>query len=182
MIPNSSKLDSQQDQIRTDHLRNQHSTTTDPNLIVELELPSDDNHRYNTSVDLGSLLSLGQVIRMLRKALHLSQDELAARIPKTEGVSRSYLSRLESGKAQNPTFVALKAIARALTMEVESLIFLSLDTSNKILQELVLMIDMKRDLLEAWMRSIRRRTEGDVNRICATTQHVVKKGDAVMST
>ena len=60
--------------------------------------------------------ALGQNIRKARRALKLSQEELAFR----SGLHRTYLSDIERG-ARNPSFASLLTVARGLGTTVSEL-------------------------------------------------------------
>ena len=62
------------------------------------------------------LIILGQNIRRARRALDISQQELAFRC----GLHRTYLSDVERG-ARNPSFASLLAVARGLGSTVSDL-------------------------------------------------------------
>jgi len=67
-------------------------------------------------------MSLGQVIRQRREERGLTQDELSARA----GISKPYLSNIETGKAKNPpTDGVLLALQRALGFEGGELMHLA---------------------------------------------------------
>ena len=61
-------------------------------------------------------VALGQNIRKARRALNISQEELAHR----SGLHRTYLSDVERG-ARNPSFASLLAVARGLGSTVSEL-------------------------------------------------------------
>ena len=54
-----------------------------------------------------NMLSIGLLIREVRKAAGFTQKELAARM----GVSQQLISRLESGEDENPTIDTLSRVA-----------------------------------------------------------------------
>jgi len=56
-------------------------------------------------------------IRAWREYKHIKMNELAKKV----GISSAYLSQIENGK-RNPTVDTLKAIARELAIDIESLI------------------------------------------------------------
>jgi ribosome-binding protein aMBF1 (putative translation factor) len=59
----------------------------------------------------------GEKVRQARKGTGLSQEEVSKAI----GVFRSYLSRIETGKA-NPTLLVMEAISRVLGTELWELL------------------------------------------------------------
>ena len=61
---------------------------------------------------------IGKRIRALRTQAGLTQDELAAKV----GVSRVYIAQMETGKQDNPTLKVLRALAKALRVDVAKLI------------------------------------------------------------
>ena len=61
---------------------------------------------------------LATVIRKLREARGLTQEELAKRA----GIKRPYVSHLESGVRKNPSLPTLKKLARALGVPVGELL------------------------------------------------------------
>ena len=63
------------------------------------------------------LAKLGKRIANARRAAKLSQDRLAERA----GLDRSFISRLERGKA-NATYLTLRKIASALSIELAVLV------------------------------------------------------------
>lgn len=68
---------------------------------------------------------VGQKIRELREQKGMTLTLLAKRT----GISKSYLSNIETGKAENPSINALKKIADALGVELTSLLDLEESTS-----------------------------------------------------
>lgn len=60
--------------------------------------------------------SFGNRIRDLRKAIGMTQEDLADRC----GLFRTYLSRLETGKA-NPTLTMIHALAGSLGVDIADL-------------------------------------------------------------
>ncbi len=67
-------------------------------------------------------MNLGKLIRRRREQLHLTQDQTAARA----GISKPYLSNIETGKAKNPpTDGVLRALERALQFKSSELIRLA---------------------------------------------------------
>ncbi|MDA2910410.1 helix-turn-helix domain-containing protein [Nitrospiraceae bacterium AH_259_D15_M11_P09] len=60
---------------------------------------------------------LGTVLSTLRKGKQLTQDQLAAR----GGVTKPYVSQLESGARKNPSLATLKRLAKALGVPVAEL-------------------------------------------------------------
>jgi transcriptional regulator with XRE-family HTH domain len=60
---------------------------------------------------------LARTIQKLRKAQHLTQEELAERL----NVSQSWLARIETGR-EVPSLKRLQRIARALAVKVKDLI------------------------------------------------------------
>ncbi len=63
------------------------------------------------------LLTLGQEVRRLRKALHLTQKELA----ETIDVDRSYIGHIERGRTKMPSKEVITALARGLYSTPEHL-------------------------------------------------------------
>lgn len=145
---------------------------------ITLIIPNSNKENDKVEVTLSTLGSIGQVIKFLRKALGFSQEKLASTIPDEKGVGRPYLSRIESGTASNPTLSAIRTIAEALYIEIEALIFLGLDTSNKALTELELVINVKEQLLNTWIRGIEEKmSSGDsqMNKSPKTNGASIKK-------
>jgi transcriptional regulator with XRE-family HTH domain len=64
------------------------------------------------------LEKLGEIIRIRRKELRMSQDELAI----LADVSQGYISDLEKGKIDNPTVKTIAKIAAALNLNNEQLL------------------------------------------------------------
>jgi putative transcriptional regulator len=62
---------------------------------------------------------VGNRIAALRKSKHLTQAELA----KLVGISRPYLSDIETGKYKNPGSLVLLRLAKALDAKVEDIFF-----------------------------------------------------------
>lgn len=63
-----------------------------------------------------SLVALGATIRSSRQKRHISQEELAHR----SEIDRAHMSSIERG-TQNPGFVSIVRIARAMEMTVADL-------------------------------------------------------------
>jgi len=61
---------------------------------------------------------LGTVIRKLRTKRKWTQEQLAERA----GLTRSYITLMESGKRGNPSLPAVKALAKALGVSVGDLL------------------------------------------------------------
>ena len=141
--------------VRGDQSRKDNDPNTElQSRTITLYIPKDADKRRKVEVTLSSLGSIGKAIKWLRNALGYSQEELASSIPLEEGISRSYLSRIESGKASNPTLSAFRMIAEALCIEIETLVFLGLDTTNKAITELELIIGVKEQLLKSWANGL----------------------------
>ena len=64
------------------------------------------------------MAAIGEQIRLHREAQHISLSDLARR----SGVSKSYLSQLETGARVNLGSLALRRIAEALTLSVDALL------------------------------------------------------------
>ncbi|MBJ7593068.1 MULTISPECIES: helix-turn-helix domain-containing protein [Aeromonas] len=62
---------------------------------------------------------IGDNIKRIRKAAGLSQQELAERC----GISKSQLSRLESGEQQNPLIQTIIPIATALGASLDEIVY-----------------------------------------------------------
>jgi len=58
------------------------------------------------------------VIRNLREALRLTQEELAKKV----GVTQGYIGHLERGLKKNPSLPTLKRLARALGVPITDLL------------------------------------------------------------
>ena len=63
-------------------------------------------------------MSIGERVRTGRKALHLSQEEVARRA----GVSLNQVNRLERGEIIDPHFSTLAGLATALEMQISELV------------------------------------------------------------
>lgn len=63
-------------------------------------------------------MSIGERVRTRRKALHLSQEEVARRA----GVSLNQVNRLERGEIVDPHFSTLAGLATALNMQISELV------------------------------------------------------------
>jgi len=63
-------------------------------------------------------VSIGERVRTGRKALHLSQEEVARRA----GVSLNQVNRLERGEIVDPHFSTLAGLATALDMQISELV------------------------------------------------------------
>jgi transcriptional regulator with XRE-family HTH domain len=61
---------------------------------------------------------LSTVLRTLREQKGLTQEHVAKRA----GVTKPYLSQLESGKRKNPSLPVLKRLAKALGVPVTALL------------------------------------------------------------
>lgn len=62
---------------------------------------------------------MGLKIREIRKEKRMSQDELASK----SGVSRTIISRLETGEQDNATMKTLAKLATTLDVQVQDLFF-----------------------------------------------------------
>lgn len=60
-------------------------------------------------------------IRKYRKIKNMSQQELA----KLAGIDQTYISKLENGTSNNPTFGTIEKIAKALDIAVNDLLNVS---------------------------------------------------------
>ncbi len=60
---------------------------------------------------------IGKTVTLLRKVRHISQEELSF----ISGVDRTYMSRIEQGKA-NPTLCILQRVAYALEVSLVELL------------------------------------------------------------
>ena len=63
-------------------------------------------------------MMLSHVLKTLREAKGLTQEELAKRT----GVTREYLTMLESGARRNPSLAVLQRLAKALGVSVAELL------------------------------------------------------------
>ena len=70
---------------------------------------------------------LSRVLKTLREGKGFSQDHLA----KKAGVTREYLTMLESGARRNPSLAVLQRLAKALGVSVGELLEKSLDVARK---------------------------------------------------
>lgn len=61
---------------------------------------------------------LGSVVKRLREAHGLTQEEVATKA----GVAQSYLAKLEGGARKNPSLDVLKRLAKALGVPVTELL------------------------------------------------------------
>ena len=61
---------------------------------------------------------LGTLLSTLRKGKKLTQDQLAARV----GVTKPYISQLESGARKNPSLTVLRRLAKAMRVSVTELL------------------------------------------------------------
>jgi transcriptional regulator with XRE-family HTH domain len=61
---------------------------------------------------------IGKRIRLLRLERGITQDD----IEKAAGISRSHLSKIESGKVENPGLLTLERIAKALKVSISYLL------------------------------------------------------------
>jgi predicted transcriptional regulator len=84
--------------------------------VTKIELAADIKEivYMNDYVDIKDII--GSKVRRLRTDAGVSQQAIADR----SGVFRTYISRLESGKA-NPTITVLEAVATSLKVEVAEL-------------------------------------------------------------
>jgi len=82
-----------------------------------LHLKEDEEHAGKSPLGhnktVGVHLDIGAVLRNVRRAKHLSQQRLAARLR----VPRTYISKIENGKAQ-PGIVSLERLAEVLDVSV----------------------------------------------------------------
>ena len=58
------------------------------------------------------------MFKALREKKGLTQEELAGRV----GVTKAYISQLESGARKNPSLVVLKRLAKALRVPITELL------------------------------------------------------------
>jgi transcriptional regulator with XRE-family HTH domain len=63
-------------------------------------------------------VSLGERVRARRKALHLSQEEIARRA----GVSLNLVNRVERGEIMDPHYSTLRSLAKGLGVRIEELV------------------------------------------------------------
>lgn len=63
-------------------------------------------------------MSIGDIVRTRRTELGLSQRHVAD----VAGLSRSYLCDIEQGRAKEPTFSTVRALAKVLTLNPQELI------------------------------------------------------------
>jgi transcriptional regulator with XRE-family HTH domain len=61
---------------------------------------------------------IGKRIRLLRLERNLHQSEIA----EVSGISRSHLSKIESGRVENPGLLTLERLARALKVSIPYLL------------------------------------------------------------
>ena len=61
---------------------------------------------------------IGKRIRLLRLERNLHQEDIA----EASGISRSHLSKIESGKVENPGLLTLEKIAKALKVSIPYLL------------------------------------------------------------
>ena len=64
-------------------------------------------------------MHIGDNLRRIRTSMDLNQSQLE----EASGVSRSQISRIESGKQQNPEIKTLVALSTALGTSLEELVF-----------------------------------------------------------
>lgn len=64
------------------------------------------------------VLALGRLVRTQRERLHLTQNELAAKV----GVSRSAISELEAGRIAQPRATVFARLAKALGLPAAALL------------------------------------------------------------
>lgn len=77
--------------------------------VVPRELPGDERQLFENWPNRETVENIGMRIRQLREARGMTQSQLQAR----SGVSRSYLSRIESGQ-MTPSLGTLEKIAESL--------------------------------------------------------------------
>jgi len=63
-------------------------------------------------------VTIGERVRARRKALHLSQEDIARRA----GVSLNQINRLERGEIESPRFTTMVNLAHSLGMRVEDFV------------------------------------------------------------
>lgn len=73
----------------------------------------------NMNTEIKKMTHIGDNIKRIRKQSNISQQELAERC----GISKSQISRLESGEQENPQIQTIVAIATALSSSLEDVVY-----------------------------------------------------------
>lgn len=68
---------------------------------------------------MASRMTHGPAIKAIRKALGIRQDTLAAKA----GISKSYLSRIESGKETPPLTATTRKLANGLGVDLDAVTY-----------------------------------------------------------
>ncbi|WP_334472139.1 helix-turn-helix domain-containing protein [Arsenophonus sp. PmNCSU2021_1] len=76
---------------------------------------------------------LGERIKNIRGMLNLSQQDLAEK----SGISKTQISRIESGEQNNPQIRTVISISTALNLTIEELIFGDESTTNSYLTQAI---------------------------------------------
>ena len=76
-------------------------------------------------------MTFSEIIRARRKALNLTQSDLAT----TLQVSQRYISAIEAGVSDNPTLETIREFAAALHLEVADLEPLLMPSQTQTIQE-----------------------------------------------
>lgn len=71
------------------------------------------------NTEITAMTHIGDNIKRIRKQNNISQQELAERC----GISKSQISRLESGEQENPQIQTIVAIATALSASLEEVVY-----------------------------------------------------------
>jgi transcriptional regulator with XRE-family HTH domain len=83
--------------------------------MVCIEGFSKKNLQYTPFLDMSAEIALRQVLKQARKALNVSEKELAERM----GIQRSAVTRLFNASHPNPTLDTISDILRALGLQAE---------------------------------------------------------------
>lgn len=134
------------------------------------ELPGDDRQLFEAWPNHATVENIGQRIRQLRESRGMTQSQLQAR----SRVSRSYLSRIESGQ-MTPSLGTLEKISEALSVGLNR--FFVPESNGEALMEDPFIQGLRpylRQLDWAQWQSI-------LKRLQAISDHVTSNGDAAAS-
>ena len=108
-------------------------------------------------------MTFGERLRQLRRAQHLDQRRLAARV----GIDFTYLSKIETGRMLPPSAETIVKLAQALQAEADELLLLA----NKIPEDLKPVLTQSPQW-PAFLRSIRDLTDDELQALSAYAQQI----------
>jgi transcriptional regulator with XRE-family HTH domain len=106
-------------------------------------------------------MTFGERLRQLRRAQHMNQRTLAARV----GIDFTYLSKIENGRMDPPSAETIVKLAQALSANPDELLLLA----HKVPQDLIPII-IRSPQWPAFLRSIRDLTDAELRELSASAQ------------